>query len=1014
MADDPPRAGYLALWTPAGTPDKPPAGTPDKPPAGTPDKPPAGTADDSRAGSASASSGPSYHQGGQRHTTGVAGPAGGRHGQLILVLPAGAGVRRRTVPVRRILIAEAIDALVDLPAAAEVTPSVQAWATAARLAVELIARGRILPGITAGGIDCWRLGPLDPADRARLDQLAAALPAPGHAVWVPGSRPLRVVSPATAVAAFGDAVADAFVRTAAAPTAAGQHAFAARQPVDVASAAEWLALVAAGGREDASVALRLVPPEDPTDDGQPFAAVVQLQSRRDPSLVVDAADLWAAPETVLARFGPDAETGLLLALRRGSRVWPPLTRLLDQARPGRLDLDDGETDDLLGPITDELASAGVGVLWPVELIRPLSLRPVVATPTPAAVTGSGLTLDSLMELRWRASLDGEDLTDAELKTLAEAKRPLVRLRGRWVRADPERLARLGRRRTVPVATALAAALGGTITLGGEAVDAEIEGPLVGLVERLRALSGRDGGPPDGDRTLGGPPDGRRAFSDLDGGPPDGRRALTDPDGGPPDGQRAPGERRPPPGLEAVLRPYQGRGLAWLAEMAELGLGGILADDMGLGKTIQLLALHLDRVGHGLPTLIICPASVIANWEREAARFAPTIKVRRFHGAGRRLDDLDGPEIVLATYGVARREAETLAGVGWGLVAADEAQAIKNPLSRTARAMRRLPAQARFALTGTPVENRLTDLWALLDWTTPGLLGPLEEFRREVAIPVERHRDIDASAALTRLVRPFLLRRRKSDPAIAPELPQKTETDQVVPLSQEQATLYAAVAAETLEQISATDGIARRGLVLKLLTALKQICNHPAQYLGQTGPLDRRSGKLDATAELLEVIAEVGDAALIFSQYVAMGRLLHQHLVGRGIETVFLHGSLSIGQRQQLVDRFQAGEATAFVISLKAGGTGLNLTRATHVLHYDRWWNPAVEDQASDRAWRIGQDRPVQVHRLLCEGTLEERIAGVLAQKRQLADAVVGAGEGWISELSDEDLTELVALSGTGA
>ncbi|HLY81462.1 MAG TPA: DEAD/DEAH box helicase, partial [Acidimicrobiales bacterium] len=922
VASDPPRAGYLALWSP-----------------------------ESRA---------------------VDGEVPG----LTVVTPAGSRLRRRRVPIRSVPVADAIDPLVDLAATAEVRPSVHAWATAARLVIDLVARGRILPGITPAGLDGWRLGPLDPADVARLDQMAAALPAPAHAVWLPGSQPLRVASPGFLVAAFADAIADALVRTAAAPTAAGHHAFAGRPSVDVTAAADWLASVGAGAREGTSTALRLVPPEprgtgsedhadhagrgdpgrgndiagpntnspnthglDPNDEatdfgqtGEPFALVVQLQSRRDPSLVVDADDLWAAPDAVLARFGEDAETGLLLALRRGGRVWPPLTRLLDQARPGRLELSDGEVDDLLGPVTDDLAGAGLQVLWPVEVMRPIPLRPVISTPAPAAVTSAGLTLNSLMELRWRVALDGEELSEEELNTLAEAKRPLVRLRGRWVRADPERLARLRRRRSIPTATALAAALGGTLTIDGETVDAEIEGPLVGLAQRLRAL----------DRH---------------------REPGEDPDGQPRSDRR---ERPPPAGLEAVLRPYQARGVAWLAEMADLGLGGILADDMGLGKTIQLLAVHLDRAARGLPTLVICPASVLGNWEREAHRFAPTLPVRRFHGASRSLEHLAAGEIVLATYGTARREVDALAAVSWGLVAADEAQAIKNPLSRTARTLRRLPASARFALTGTPVENRLTDLWAILDWTTPGLLGPLEQFRRDVAVPIERHRDEETSASLARLVRPFLLRRRKSDPAIAPELPRKTETDHYVPLTHEQATLYAAVAAETLDQIRGTEGIARRGLVLKLLTALKQICNHPAHYLGQASPLSGRSGKLDAAAELVDVIADEGDAALLFSQYVVMGRLLVQHLSERGIETLFLHGSLRLGQRQELVDRFQAGEAAAFVISLKAGGTGLNLTRATHVIHYDRWWNPAVEDQASDRAWRIGQDRPVQVHRLMCE------------------------------------------------
>ncbi|HSS08901.1 MAG TPA: DEAD/DEAH box helicase, partial [Acidimicrobiales bacterium] len=884
VADEPPRAGYLARWRPSAE-----------------------------------------------------GPA---DSELALVLPSGDRLRRRNVAVHRLSLFDAVDLLVSLPAAADVRPSVHAWATAAGLAIDLIARGRILPGVTPAGLDCWRLGPLDPADVARFDQLAAALPPEAHATWSPGSGPLRMAEPAALLSAFGDAVADAFMRTAAAATAAGHRAFAVRDPIDITAADEWLASVAAGVTEEASTALRLVLPDDDTSEDEPFAAVVQLQSRRDASLVVDAADLWAAPGVVLARFGDDAEADLLLALRRAGRVWPPLLRLLDQARPNRLELDDDEVHDLLGPVTEDLAGAGLQVLWPVELVRPVSLRPVVTTPAPQAVTSAGLTLDSLMELRWRATLDGEELTEDELTALAEAKRPLVRLRGRWVRADPERLARLRRRQKVPAASALAAALGGTLAIDGESIEAEIEGPLAALAERLKTI--------------------------------DGRKART-----------------PPGGLDAVLRPYQERGLAWLAEMATLGVGGILADDMGLGKTIQLLALHLDRLPHGRPTLIICPASVIGNWEREAARFAPMINVRRYHGTARTLDDMAGSEIVLATYGVARREADPLADVGWGLVAADEAQFIKNPFSRTARALRRIPADARFALTGTPVENRLTDLWAILDWTTPGVLGPFEQFRRDVAVPVERHHDPEATAALTRVVRPFLLRRKKSDPAIAPELPPKTETDQWVPLTHEQATLYTAVAAETLEQIRSAEGMMRRGLVLKLLTALKQICNHPAQYLGQPGPLTGRSGKLEAITELIEVIADEGDATLLFSQYVVMGRLIHRHLVDRGVEALFLHGSLSVGQRQELVDRFQAGGAPAFVISLKAGGTGLNLTRATHVIHYDRWWNPAVEDQASDRAWRIGQDRPVQVHRLLSEGTLEERIADVLASKRDLADTVVG-------------------------
>ncbi|MER6799936.1 DEAD/DEAH box helicase, partial [Amycolatopsis mediterranei] len=489
---------------------------------------------------------------------------------------------------------------------------------------------------------------------------------------------------------------------------------------------------------------------------------------------------------------------------------------------------------------------------------------------------------------------------------------------------------------------------------------------------------------------------------------------------------------PPPGLHATLRPYQQAGLSWLATMTGLGLGACLADDMGLGKTIQLIALHLHRRDlarsgalppsaksssadsavepSGGPTLVLCPTSLLGNWEREFARFAPEIPVRRFHGGGRHLDDLAPDEVVLATYGVLRRDRETLSEVDWGLIAADEAQHVKNPLSATAKELRKVPAQAKVALTGTPVENRLTELWSIVDWTTPGLLGPLDRFRRTVARPIERDRDKAVTERLAATVRPFLLRRRKSDPDIAPELPPKTETDRFVPLTAEQTTLYEAVVRENLAEIRETQGIKRRGQVLQLLNELKQICNHPAQFLKEPhGALTGRSGKLAAFEELLDVILDEGESVLVFSQYVQLCRLLERRLKDRGLPTELLSGERSPAKRQDMVDRFQAGEIPVFLLSLKAGGVGLNLTRATHVIHYDRWWNPAVEDQATDRAYRIGQDRPVQVHRLIAEGTLEERIAQVLEKKRGLAESIVGAGEDWITELSDDELADLVRL-----
>ncbi|HEX2575908.1 MAG TPA: DEAD/DEAH box helicase [Aquihabitans sp.] len=923
------------------------------------------------------------------HASAPSGPLGTDPGDdgLALVVQAGGRLRRRTVPVTWVPIADAIDALAALPAGAPCCPSVHAWAHAARSTLQLVARGRLLPAAEADGTDVWRVGPLDAADLRHWDGLAAALPAPAHAIELRGAAPRRVASPPWLLARFRDAVADAYVRTAAAPDAAGHAAFASPSRVVVGGSTSWLAATATSTTSEVVVSLCVdtgdadvaepVEPEasaadgsvgdgghvgdgGPERDGEGFRAVLQIASRLDPSLVLDAADLWAAPRAVAARFGAGVEEEVLLTLRRAARVWGPIGRLLAEARPHTLELATEEVDDLLGPTADDLAGSGLDVLWPAGLLAPVHVAPTVTSAAPTADRAAGLGFDGLCELRWTATVDGERLTEDELRELATAKRSVVRLRGRWVRADPERLTRLRQRHKVSAGAALAAALGGDLVVAGETVSATVEGPIATLGERLR-------------------------------------RAAV---------QR---DVEPPADLQAELRPYQRQGVSWLANMAEIGFGGILADDMGLGKTVQLLALHLLRRSVGGPTLVVCPVSVVANWSREAARFAPSVPVVRFHGSSRNLDDIPADAIVVTTYGTVRRAAEALAAVPWGLVAADEAQAIKNPMSRTARALRAIPADARFALTGTPVENRLVDLWALLDWTTPGLLGPLDRFRHEVAVPVERDQDPEAAAALARLVRPFVLRRRKVDPGIAPELPPKTETDRVVALTTEQATLYAAMVEEVMAQVEQAEGMSRRGLVLKLLSGLKQICNHPAQFLRQGGPLPGRSGKLDAVDELVDTIVTEGESVLVFTQFVTMGHLLQQHLGRPDRPVEFLHGSVPLAQRQAMVDRLQSGETPVLVISVKAGGTGLNLTRATHVVHYDRWWNPAVEDQASDRAWRIGQERPVQVHRMICEGTVEDRIAQMLTAKRDLADAVVTTGEGWVGELGDDDLRALVAL-----
>ncbi len=474
----------------------------------------------------------------------------------------------------------------------------------------------------------------------------------------------------------------------------------------------------------------------------------------------------------------------------------------------------------------------------------------------------------------------------------------------------------------------------------------------------------------------------------------------------------------PAGFDGNLRPYQERGVGWLTFLGRLGLGACLADDMGLGKTAQVIAAILADQAGG-PTLVICPVSVLGNWQRELARFAPSLSVLAHHGTGRFGGDHDesfarragAHDVVVTTYSLVARDIEELSAVRWARLVLDEAQQIKNPVTKQARAVHRLGADRRVALTGTPVENRLTELWSIMQALNPGLLGSARAFRDRFVTPIEVDGDPEATTALRRAVGPFLLRRVKSDRSIIADLPDKVETTDRCALTREQLTLYQAVVDDLLAAAEGTEGIDRRGAVLAGLTKLKQVCNHPAHLLGDGSGLAGRSGKLTRVEEILEELLAVGDRALCFTQYKAWGDRLVPYLAGRfGVEVAWLHGSVTRRRRDGMVARFQSEDgAPVLVVSLKAGGTGLNLTAASHVIHLDRWWNPAVEDQATDRAYRIGQQRNVMVHKLVTRGTLEERIDELIASKRALAESVVTAGEEWLTELSTEALRQMVAL-----
>ncbi|MFF4890565.1 SNF2-related protein [Micromonospora chersina] len=736
---------------------------------------------------------------------------------------------------------------------------------------------------------------------------------------------------------------------------------------------------AAGGPVRA--AFRLVEPAaDPVAElveGGAWRVEFGLHPTDEPGLVVDAAHIWQRPAPALAARGVDPQETLLAELGRASRLWPELDAALRTAAPEGMDLDADGAHRFLRVGAPVLHAAGFGVLLPSWWRRSSSrlgarLRARSRTaPGTVAVAAGGLGLDALVDYRWEVALGDQPLTAEELASLADLKSPLVRLRGRWVELDPQRL-EAGLR---------------LLRSSGELTVAD-------LLRMGLAGADRAGELPVLEVAADG------ALGELLAG--EAERRLTPAD--------------PPAGFAGTLRPYQRRGLAWLTFLQSLGLGGILADDMGLGKTVQLLALLTGDPPTAGPTLLVCPMSLVGNWQREATKFAPRLRVHVHHGAERARGEefaaaVHAADLVLTTYSVAARDAYELAGVDWHRVVVDEAQAIKNASTRQAEAVRSLPARHRVAVTGTPVENRLADLWSIMQFANPGLLGPAATFKKKFAEPIERHGDAEVAERLRRITGPFVLRRLKTDPSIITDLPEKLEMEVLCNLTAEQAALYRAVVDDMMAKIESSDGIERRGLVLATMTRLKQVCNHPAQLLHDGSALPGRSGKLERLEEIVDEVLAAGEKALLFTQYAEFGGMLRGHLSARtGREVLFLHGGVGKAERDAMVTRFQSPEGPPlFVLSLKAGGTGLTLTAANHVVHVDRWWNPAVEDQATDRAFRIGQRRRVQVRKFVCAGTVEEKVAAMIADKRSLAQRVVGSGEQWVTELSTDTLRELFAL-----
>ena len=881
------------------------------------------------------------------------------------------------------------------------------WASAMRLAAALVGRQQFLPDmIEIGGVWEARWQPVFVgADAERLSKLAASMPAACRAVSSEPEAPPD--SPATSVLTrFAGEVVDHIVRSSLSPLSPVErrvtkfhsihdqwlHALRtpgatrvgdAKESADFAAQLrEWRRPISVIAASPFRLCFRL---EEPPDDMGPSAdswrVQYLLQAVDDPSLMIPAKTAWNARgrnASTLKERGFNARDYLLTALGQASRMCSHIEDSLRAATPDGYMMDTTTAHQFLTQTSVLLEQSGFGVILPGWWTRKgtklrLSARANVKSPTMAS---GGASLGNMLEIDWDLALGDEVLTYDELMDLAKLKAPLVNLRGQWVQMSAEDIQaaidfwKSGSRSKLAARDVVRMALGEAKTPSGMGfAGISATGWVADLISKLEDSA---------------------AF----------------------------GELAPPQGFHGKLRPYQIRGYSWLGFHREWGLGACLADDMGLGKTPQTLALvQRDwESGHRRPVLLICPTSVVGNWQKEAGKFAPDLPVMVHHGAGRAKSDAFRKHaakhaVVISSYALLHRDIEILRSVDWAGIVLDEAQNIKNPETRQAKAARSIETDYRIALTGTPVENNVGDLWSIMEFLNPGLLGSQAEFKRSFFMPIQVNRDVEATERLKRLTGPFVLRRLKTDKSIIRDLPEKNEMKVFCNLTREQASLYAAVVKDMEDGLNSVQGIERKGMILAAVSKLKQVCNHPAQFLGDNSAIGGRSGKMTRLAEMLEEVVETGDRALVFSQFAEMGTITQKHLQETfGRKVLFLHGRVPQKHRDRMVEEFQSGDGPPiFVLSLKAGGTGLNLTNANHVFHFDRWWNPAVENQATDRAFRIGQTKNVQVHKFLCVGTLEEKIDEMIERKKEVAENVVGTGEGWLTELSTAELKDVFAL-----
>ncbi|WP_445174046.1 DEAD/DEAH box helicase [Microcoleus sp.] len=717
-----------------------------------------------------------------------------------------------------------------------------------------------------------------------------------------------------------------------------------------------------------------------------------LQAADEAEFLVDATTIWNNSVERLAYAGRTIELPqetLLSGLGLASKLYPLIEPSLQAQRPQSCQLNPLQAYEFIKSVAWRFADSGLGVVLPPSLTKTdgwasrlgLSIQAETPKVTPAK---GGLGLQSLLNFKWELTIGGQRLSKAEFDRLIALNSPLVEINGEWVEL---------RAPDVKAAQTFFASRKEQMTLSLEDALRLASGDSQ-MVEKLPVVNFEATG----------------QLQEL-------LNTLSD--------NQAVSAIATPASFRGQLRPYQALGAGWLAFLERWGLGACLADDMGLGKTIELIAflVHLqEQDALEAPTLLVCPTSVLGNWEREVKKFGPTLKVLVHHGDKRAKGkafaaEIKRKDLIITSYALVFRDAKEFQGIKWQGLVLDEAQNIKNSEAKQSQAVRQIEASFRIALTGTPVENRLQELWSILEFLNPGYLGPRNFFQRRFAIPIEKYGDRESLQTLRSLVRPFILRRLKTDKEIIQDLPEKQEMTVFCGLAAQQAVLYQKIVEESIAELESAEGIQRRGMILALLVKLKQLCNHPALVKAEAKPKElgiksQESGKLQRLVEMLEEVIAEGDRALIFTQFAEWGKLLKPHLEQHlGREVLFLYGGIRQQQREEMIDRFQHDPQgpPIMILSLKAGGTGLNLTRATHVFHYDRWWNPAVENQATDRVFRIGQTRNVQVHKFVCTGTLEEKIHDMIESKKALAEQVVSAGENWLTELDTDQLRNLLIL-----